>query len=151
RSDEPCRILLGGLLEVGGERFHEPAERFLLREPLGVDLVLDGLGHPLADVVLVELDLEPHGSELNIFPPPPRPVRTGVEASRAHLREFTFGWWWCRFSPKRVPKQGRGGGPADPPAKEGDDMRSRTRRSRATSRPVVVSLVSMPFKDLLFT
>src|ERR1700756_5199438 len=57
------RSVLASVLEVGGERVHNARERFAFGAAGGGDFVLDGFGHPLADVVLVNLHLEAHRRE----------------------------------------------------------------------------------------
>src|SRR5262245_59934748 len=54
-------LLASALSDVGGQRVHQEGQRLLLGAPLGGDVVLDGRGHPVADVVLIDLDLESHG------------------------------------------------------------------------------------------
>src|SRR5215470_7982813 len=59
-KDAASDSVLGGLLEMRGERVHDTRERFAFGAAGGGDFVFDRLGHPLAEIVLVDLDLEAH-------------------------------------------------------------------------------------------
>ena len=60
----PGLLLAPALADVGGQGVHQDGQRLLLGASLGRDVVLDGRRHPLAGLVLIDLDLESHGHGL---------------------------------------------------------------------------------------